>query len=268
MNTLQLSWVTVGSHPDEVSYFEFAKTFHECQFEMTDDKFVVLKKGRVFFSTDIDLYEYDHVYQTHCGKYGDGKRFRIIQANNELKPLAILKGVDTLTIGSMFSDGYAVRFKIEEASTSHISDVHQALLNGSNNPPEGQITFHSNTHQRYENDVPVRGEQVGCSRDVVIEKNISGGIGYSVTVNNPDAIRGSWGATPMGTKPMKIVSFSDGKVELQGYGYDRFAVSMGVPISDATFEHYGMTVYHNGLNITHCVIHMLERNVDIDYYIK
>lgn len=144
----------------------------------------------------------------------------------------------------------------------------QSLLDGDNNPPSGSYIFHSNVHQRYENGCPVRGEQLGCNRDVVIEKNISGGIGYSVTVNNPDAIAGSWGSTPMGTKPMKVISTSNNKIELRGYGYDMNAVSMGIPKSDASFENYGMTVNYEGRDITNCVLHMIERNVDIDYYIK
>ena len=144
----------------------------------------------------------------------------------------------------------------------------ESLLQGDNNPSSGSVVFNSNTHQRYEQGTPVRGEQLGCYRNVVIEKNISGGIGYSVSVTNPDAIPGSWGATPMGTKPMKIISVLPGKIIMHGYGYDKTAVAMGIPISAATFENYGMTIYHNSQNITRCVIHMIERNVDIDYYIK
>lgn len=148
-------------------------------------------------------------------------------------------------------------------------DFLQNLISGNNNPTEGSFVFHSNTHQRYENDCPVRGEQKGCNRDVVIEKNISGSIGYSVTVKNPDAIKGSWGATPMGTKPMKVISVSDDEIESRGYGYDKFAYeTLGAPMSDATFENYGMTIYHDGEAITPCVLHMIERDVDIDYYVK
>ena len=149
-----------------------------------------------------------------------------------------------------------------------MNNIFSALISNNNNPTDGIYVFHSNTHQRFENGIPVRGEQVGCNRDVVIEKNISGGIGYSVTIKNPDAIPGSWGATPMGTKPMIISSVSPGKVEMHGYGYDKFAVSLGVPMSDATFENYAITIFYNSQNITHCIIHMLERDVDIDYYIK
>lgn len=271
MKTLLLDKVNVGSHPNEViPYFEEAKKFHECQMEMTDDMFTVYRRGTLIFQTRLELYEHDGLTKTFIGTWHDGKRFRIVQPSDKLKSLFAAMGKENITIGSMFSDGYAVTFILGDVVRTeiHPHDFTHSLLNGNNNPPEGNVTFHSNTHQRYEGGEPTRGEQVGCRRDVVIEKNISGGIGYSVTVNNPDAIPGSWGATPMGTKPMKIISTSNGKVEMRGYGYDRTAVAMGIPMSDATFENYGMTIYNNGTSITHCVIHMFERDVDIDYYIK
>lgn len=149
-----------------------------------------------------------------------------------------------------------------------MNTIFDALIRNDNNPAQGKLIFNSNTHQRYEQGEPVRGVQVGCHRDVVIEKNISEGIGYSITVNNPSAIPGTWGATPMGTKPMKIISATTGRIELRGYGYDRTAVALGIPMSAATFENYGMTIYHNGHNILHCMIHLIERQVDIDYYVK
>ncbi|MBP5541504.1 MAG: hypothetical protein J6X88_07655 [Bacteroidales bacterium] len=149
-----------------------------------------------------------------------------------------------------------------------MNNILESLKNQENNPSEGKVVFHSNTHQRYEGGIPVRGEQIGCRRDIVVEKNISGGIGFSVSISNPDAMPGSWGATPMGTKPMKIVSATRETVELKGYGYDKTAVMMGIPMSAATFENYGMTIFHDGQEIQHCIIHMLDRNVDIDYYRK
>ena len=270
MKTLQLDRVNVGCHPDEVVYFEYAKRFHECEYEMTDSNFTVYNKGNILFSTKIELYESDHLTKTHRGVFEDGKSFRIVEPSDELLPLFQAMKKVNLTIGSMFSDGYAVTFLVEgkEECAVKTEGLLGALINGSDNPPAGQVVFNSNTHQRYEHGEPTRGEQVGCHRNIVIEKNISGGIGYSVTVNNPDAIPGSWGATPMGTKPMKVISSSNEKIELRGYGYDKFAVSMGAPMSDATFENYGITIFHNGREITHCIVHLIERNVDIDYYIK
>lgn len=270
MRTLQLDRVKVGSHPDEVIYFEQAKQFHECQMEMSEDKFAIYKDGKKIFETELTLYEHDHLTKTHRGTWRDGKRFRIVQPSDELKPLFQAMRNENITIGSMFSDGYAVTFQLGEevAATTSPRDILHSLIGGSNNPPAGKTIFHSNTHQRYEHGTPTRGEQLGCHRDVVIEKNISGGIGYSVSVENPDAMPGSWGATPMATKPMKVLSAENGRIELRGYGYDKTAVALGIPMNDATFENYGMTVFHNGHAITHCIIHMIERNVDIDYYVK
>lgn len=270
MRTLLLDRVNVGSHPDEVVYFEQAKQFHECQMEMSKDLFSIYRNEIKVFETSLTLYEHDHLTKTLRGTWQDGKRFRIVQPSDELKPLFQAMGNENITIGSMFSDGYAVTFQLGEnvETPTQSKDILHSLLEGSNNPPAGKTVFHSNTHQRYENGTPTLGEQVGCHRDVVIEKNISGGSGYTVSVENPDAMPGSWGATPMGTKPMKVLATEKGKIELRGYGYDKTAVSMGIPMSDATFENYGMTIFHNGHDITHCVIHMIERNVDIDYYVK
>ena len=273
MRTLLLDQVNAGSHPDEVVYFERAKQFHECQLKMSDDMFAIYRNGCIIFETALSLFEHDGLTKTHRGTWNDGKRFRVVQPSDRLKPLFQAMRKEHVTIGSMFSDGYAVTFQLGEEVGDRITgraaeSILGSLLEGNNNPPDGKTVFHSNTHQRYEQGIPARGEQVGCHRDVVIEKNLSGGIGYSVSVENPDAIPGSWGATPMGTKPMKVVLSENGKVVLRGYGYDRTAVAMGVPMNDATFENYGMTVYHNGDAISHCVVHMIERGVDIDYYVK
>ncbi len=145
--------------------------------------------------------------------------------------------------------------------------IFESIIKGTNSPVQGELVFRSNVHQRYENGVPVKGEQLGCHRDVKIEKNISGNEGYSVTIYNADAPNSFFGVT-MGTKPMKIVDVHDDRVELEGYGYDMNALSMGVPRSDASFASYAMTVYFRGNEITHCTLHMLDRNVDIDYYVK
>ncbi len=270
MRTLLLDKVNVGSHPDEIIYFEQAKQFHECQLEMADDTFAIFRNGNKFFETELILYEQDQLTKTHRGVWENGKRFRIVQPSDNLKALFQSMGKEHITIGSMFSDGYAVTFLLgeEQLTRKPTKGIMNSLLDGSNNPPKDKLVFHSNTHQRYEHGQPVRGEQIGCHRDVIIEKNISGGIGYTISVQNPDAIPGSWGATPMGTKPMKIESVSNDRIEMHGYGYDSTALAMGIPMCDATFENYGMTVYHDGKDITHCVIHLIERNVDIDYYVK
>ena len=190
MKTLLLSKANVGSHPNEVVYFELAKRFHECQIELSSERFIVWRDGNMVFSSSIELYEKDHLTTTYRGSWTDGKHFRIVEPSEELMPLYEALGRNILIIGSMFSDGYAVTFEWTNATqkcSNHMS-FFDSLIQGNNNSSNGSVVFHSNTHQRYEFGTAVRGEQSGCRRDVVIENNISGGIGFSVTVKNPDAI--------------------------------------------------------------------------------
>lgn len=139
------------------------------------------------------------------------------------------------------------------------------MLKGSNNPPMGELKFSSNTHQRYESGNPVKGEQRNCHRDIIITRNISGNIGYSVKIMNADAPNSFFGVT-MSTKPMKVVEYFNGIVHMRGYGYDNNAVAMGIPKREASFEDYGLSIYHNGNEIEKCVLHMFDRDVDIEYY--
>lgn len=137
------------------------------------------------------------------------------------------------------------------------------LINGNNNPSEGSFIFHSNTHQRYKNERPVMGEQCECNRRIKIEKNNFGQEGYSVTILASYLhILGGHSLEKehviMATKPMKIASKSNGKIELKGWAFR----------NNTDFEDYGISIYHDENSISHCVLHMFDRNVDIDYYVK
>jgi hypothetical protein len=68
------------------------------------------------------------------------------------------------------------------------------LLNGSNSPCSGNIEITFDYHQRYENNIAVMGEQE-YKRILRIEKDISGNIGYTISIN-----------PSMSPKPMKIIS--------------------------------------------------------------
>ena len=63
-----------------------------------------------------------------------------------------------------------------------------SLLAGSNNPPEGTVVFDSSDHIRFQNGQNVSGHNYGCNRRLVIEKNIEGGEGYTVTMYNLDGV--------------------------------------------------------------------------------
>lgn len=143
----------------------------------------------------------------------------------------------------------------------------QDLISGSNNPAQGSFDFKSSDHIRYQNGMDVSGHNYGCHRTVRIEKNISGNRGYTVTIFNDDSIHPVWGNNvQMSSKPMEVVRATSNEVILQGYGYDQNAVRMGVPVEVASFKDYAITLNISFGEIDSCVLHMLDRGVDLVYF--
>lgn len=124
------------------------------------------------------------------------------------------------------------------------------------------VYFESSDHLRYENGKHVSGPHGGAKRAVKVEDNIDGSEGYTVTVYNLDGNHPLWGNNvQMAPKPMKIVNQENGFVELRGFGHDPRA--FGHP--DGDFSHYGITIYHEKDTIEKIVLHMHDRNVNIEY---
>ena len=126
------------------------------------------------------------------------------------------------------------------------------------------FVFNSNCHQRYEHGSEVMGLQE-CGRTVRVEKNTHGcsgyklqpGDGYIVKVFNDDL-----GKPNMSDKPMRIVSKTADKVELRG-----FPIEAQTPFGwqEVDYRDYGLTVYYTNGNVSKCVLHMFDRNVDLEY---
>jgi hypothetical protein len=118
---------------------------------------------------------------------------------------------------------------------------------------ELDFLFHSSDHLRYENGRHVSGPHGGAPRAVKVETNISGGDGYTVTMFNTD---GGRAVVQMAPKQMKVQHVDDKKIVLRGYGHDS---------SGASFSDYGLTIQLDNGNIEKCILHMYDRNVDIEY---
>ena len=130
--------------------------------------------------------------------------------------------------------------------------------------------FNSDRHQRSENGQRCGDEQI-CNRSIEVKRNVLGckgynlphGYGYIVYGYNLDT------KTPEGTykaqfapKPMIIVSETAEKVELRGY-----TVQAMTPFGYIDFDlsDYGLTIYYKDGIVQHCVLHMFDRNIEIDY---
>lgn len=126
------------------------------------------------------------------------------------------------------------------------------------------FVFRSDSHQRYQNGSPVMGLQE-CIRTVRVEKNTNGcpgyklqpGDGYIVKIFNDDL-----GRPQMSDKPMRIISQKADKVELQG-----FPIYAQSPFGwvEVDYRDYGFTIYYKDGEVSKCVLHMFDRNVDLEY---
>ena len=147
-----------------------------------------------------------------------------------------------------------------------MNNIIKNLIVGNNNPQEGIIIFDSSDHIRFQNGQDVSGHNYGCNRRLVIEKNIQGDEGYTVTMYNLDGIHPLWqNNVQMAPKRMKIIKVDGNIVELRGYGFDENALAMGVPHEAASFENYGIAIMIENDAIVRAQLNMFDRNISIVY---
>ena len=140
------------------------------------------------------------------------------------------------------------------------------IIDGNNNPSEGNVIFDSSDHIRFQNGKDVSGHNYGCNRRFVIEKNIEGGEGYTVTMYNLDGLHPLWNNNiQMAPKRMRIVSSNENIIELRGYGYDENALALGASLSDASFASYGVVLLIEDTEIKRIQLNMYDRDISIVY---
>ena len=138
------------------------------------------------------------------------------------------------------------------------------LLEGNNQPSDGQVVFDSSDHVRFQNGQNVSGHNYACNRRLVIEKTIQGGKGYTISMYNMDGMHPLWqNNIQMAPKRMKIVNVDGNIVDLRGYGYDENALAMGAPLETASFENYGVVLMIEDGKIVRAQLNMFDRNVSI-----
>lgn len=147
-----------------------------------------------------------------------------------------------------------------------MSDFIKYLLKGNNTPGEGAVSFTSSDHIRFQNGQDVSGHNFGAHRKLVIEKNIEGVEGYTVTIYNLDGAHPFWrNNVQMAPKRMKIVNVNDNIIELRGYGYDKKALALGAPLLASSFENYGIVLLIEDEEIFRAQLNMYDRNISIVY---
>lgn len=138
-----------------------------------------------------------------------------------------------------------------------MKDMIKDLLDGNNFPSEGSIYFDSSDHIRFQNGQNISGHNLGCNRRIVVEKNIHGEEGYTVTMYNLDGVHPLWqNNVQMAPKRMRIVNVDSNIIQLRGYGFDM----MG-----ASFADYGVSLLIENDAISRAQLDMYDRNISIIY---
>lgn len=133
------------------------------------------------------------------------------------------------------------------------------------------FVFNSSDHIRYQNGIHVAGPHGGANRAIKVEPNINGcsgynivsGDGYIVTIYNLDGMHPVWqNNVQMSPKPMRIISQSADKIVLRGYPLQAMSPFGWI---DLNGQDYGLTIFLKKKQVDKCVLHMYNRNVEIEY---
>lgn len=124
--------------------------------------------------------------------------------------------------------------------------------------------FYSDCHQRYQNGEPVMGLQK-CPRHIRIRKNIDGCPGYLLTPGDGyilTATNGDTGQPQFAPKPLRVRKASANEILLQGY-----EVVAQTPFGWQPFDlsDYGLTIILSHGIPQRCILHMYDRNIDLEY---
>lgn len=129
------------------------------------------------------------------------------------------------------------------------------------------FVFESPCHQRYENGLPVMGQQ-NCLRTVSLHKNEHGckgyrlesGRGYIVSIWNNDLDKPN-----MSDKPMDLIRQTEDRWEFRGYTLDAMSPFGWMEVD---YSVYGFIVFLKNGEVEKCQLHMYDRNTYIEYMKK
>ena len=130
----------------------------------------------------------------------------------------------------------------------------------------------SRKHQRYENKVPVMGQQ-SCIRIIFIlnddfatrfsgwEIPVKQGFIVRILNGHIKDVNGNF-VDIMRPKFMKVVSDAGDRIELEGVTFRAYGQNMDLLDSRA----YSITLYLVNRIVYKCVLHILDRGIDIEYF--
>lgn len=107
MEKLSMEQVNYGDHYMEKSLCDKVQRLNGGIIDMSENHLKICAEDESL-ETEIEFYEKDPFTNSWVGKFSNGTQFRIVKPN----PRFIALTGNTITIASMYHDGYAVHFNI------------------------------------------------------------------------------------------------------------------------------------------------------------
>lgn len=216
---------------------------------------------------DVDKNEVQYMTELMCSLDFDTSYISEARKMNASSAIGVISGMSKLkksALKTMMHETAMADGSIHESETKKIMTV--LFATGMINEDEessgldlSDIYFESDSHTRYENGQLVSGPHEDSIRAIKIENDFRNKDGYTVTIFNLSGAS-AWGdQVQMAPKPMKVRAETSDEISLIGYGADNF----GNP-----FAHYGLTIQLNKSRIEKIILHMNDRQIDIEYVQK
>lgn len=124
MNKLQLTKANPGNFIIENSLFERVKKFNNCLIDFSEQHLEIwLDKEHKVFETGLNIKEENPYMITYIGIIEQNTSFRVIRSGEMIQSISQSKGdPDTITFGSMSSDGFAIHFNLVHSDNTDIKD--------------------------------------------------------------------------------------------------------------------------------------------------
>jgi uncharacterized tellurite resistance protein B-like protein len=265
-NELASKWIRekVFNNPQSTKTMEFNLAEKLAIVKAVDE--IILADGRIdkgeiaYLGQLMQVLDFDFDFVEQARKFNNRQAISVLQQMSEQKKQSL-----AIMLHEMANaDG-----EIDDSEMNVLAAVFLAAginLGGENEETTefdvSDIYFESSDHLRYENGEHKSGPHGGAKRAIKVEPNIEGKSGYSVTTYNLDGVHPVWGNNvQMAPKQMKIISSDQHKTTLRGYGADPRA--MGDQAGE--YSNYGISIFHPNNEIEKIILHMHDRNVDIEY---
>lgn len=124
MKKLLLTDVRQPKNVNDKPHYDVLKAFNNGLAEITTVSMSVTMKNNLTFTSKLQKAQEELMFDTYIGSFADGTFFRLVKPKGFAQEMRVLKGKgESISVGSMASDGYAVYFDLVDSNAPDCKDL-------------------------------------------------------------------------------------------------------------------------------------------------